>query len=245
MEIIAHRGASSDAPENTLAAVRLAWVQQADAVEVDVHLSADQRVVVMHDANTRRTGGANRRLAHWTLEQLRALDVGRWRGPLWAGERIPALDQVVATVPAGKRLFIEIKCGPEIIASLAPLLAQSGKELRQFVLIGFSFPTMLAVRRALPSCPVLWLGSVRRSLLPRRFRNPDALVRVACDAGFNGLDLHANRWLNAPVVERVRAAGLGLYAWTVDRLPIARRLAALGLDGITTNRPGWMRQHLR
>src|SRR5438445_6957075 len=110
MEIIAHRGASYDAPENTLASVKLAWEQKADAVEIDVHLSKDGSIVVIHDANTSKVAGVRKRVSDQTLAELKGLDVGRWKGPKWASERIATLDEVLATVPERKRLFIEIKC---------------------------------------------------------------------------------------------------------------------------------------
>src|SRR5438128_11840999 len=86
-ELIAHRGASHDAPENTLAAVQLAWQQHADAVEVDVRISRDGQLVVIHDDNTLRTGKAARKVSDETLAELRSLDVGRWKGRQWSGER--------------------------------------------------------------------------------------------------------------------------------------------------------------
>jgi len=130
VEIIGHRGASFDAPENTLASVHLAWAQGADAVEIDVHLSLDGRLVAIHDANTRRTTRVNRKVARQTLAQLRALDAGRWKAPRWAGEKIPTLEEVLGTIPPGQRLFVEIKsradAAPELAAakrrgSAAPL----------------------------------------------------------------------------------------------------------------------------
>src|SRR5438552_9814499 len=116
MEIIAHRGASHDAPENTLASVNLAWRQHADAVEIDVQFSKDGKLVVIHDNSTRRTGRVNKKVSEQTLSELRRLDVGRWRGRTWSGQRIPTLDEVLATVPHGKRLYVELKCGPDGLA---------------------------------------------------------------------------------------------------------------------------------
>src|SRR6516165_6861811 len=85
VEIVGHRGASHDAPENTLAAVRLAWEQGADAAEFDVRLTRDHRVVAIHDTDTGRTaGGANRVVAESTLAELRSIDVGRWKGETYA-----------------------------------------------------------------------------------------------------------------------------------------------------------------
>src|SRR6185369_848081 len=87
--LIAHRGASRDAPENTLAAFRLAWQQGADGIEADFRLTRDGRVVCLHDASTGRTAGVDLAVAEASLEELKRLDVGGWKGARWAGERIP------------------------------------------------------------------------------------------------------------------------------------------------------------
>ena len=79
-EIIAHRGASADAPENTLAAMKLAWAQGADAIEMDLWLSHDGKIIVFHDATTKRFEGAARKVSDLTLEEARQLDVGAWKG---------------------------------------------------------------------------------------------------------------------------------------------------------------------
>ena len=127
VEIIGHRGASSEAPENTLASFRLAWAQHADAGELDIYLSKDGEVVVIHDATTRRVGKRSRRVVDQTLAELKQLDVGQWKGSKWAGERIPTLAEVLSTIPDGKRLFIEIKCGPEVIPPLVKVLETARK----------------------------------------------------------------------------------------------------------------------
>ena len=114
-DIIAHRGASFDAPENTLAAVQLAWKQNADAVEIDVQFSKDGHIVVIHDEDTRKTAGVRRKVSAQTLAELKALDIGAWKHKKWSGERIPTLAEAFAVIPADKRLFVEIKCGPECI----------------------------------------------------------------------------------------------------------------------------------
>src|SRR5215218_7394628 len=81
VEIVGHRGASFDAPENTLASVKLAWEQKADAAEFDVFLSKDGKIVVIHDANTKRVAGVDKPVVQQTLEELRTLDVGKWKNP--------------------------------------------------------------------------------------------------------------------------------------------------------------------
>jgi glycerophosphoryl diester phosphodiesterase len=90
VEIIAHRGESADAPENTLAAFRLAWERRVTAIELDVHLTKDDRLVVCHDADTKRTTGETLTIAKSTLADLRTLDAGRWKGERWTGGRLRA-----------------------------------------------------------------------------------------------------------------------------------------------------------
>ena len=244
MEIIAHRGASHDAPENTLAAIHLAWQQRADAVEVDVHLSKDGHVVVIHDDNTRKTAGARKKVRDQTLAQLKTLDAGRWKDRRWIGEKIPTLAEVLATVPDGKRLFVEIKCGPEVITAFAETLRQSGRKPSQVVPIGFSLPTMRLLKEELPALEVCLVAAFTRPL-PRRWRpTAEELIRQARDARLDGLDLGARGPLNAAFAEKIKAAGLKLYVWTVDSPAKAKQLAAAGVDGLTTNRPGWLRETL-
>jgi glycerophosphoryl diester phosphodiesterase len=111
--LVAHRGASFEAPENTLAAVRLGFAQGADAVETDVHLSKDERIIVMHDDNTWRTARHVALIAAQTLDEIQKLDADGWKDARFEGERVPSLEEVLAVVPPEKRLLVEVKCGPK------------------------------------------------------------------------------------------------------------------------------------
>ncbi len=155
MKISAHRGASADAPENTLAAIRLAWEQQADGVEIDVRLTQDRQVVVMHDESTRRTTGASRTVGTSRWEDLRALDVGRRKGDRWTGERIPLLEDVLRDKPPGRDLFIEIKCGAEILAPLTAVMAPSFP-VHEMAWVAFSAEILVAVRGRFPDHRLFW-----------------------------------------------------------------------------------------
>src|SRR5512133_60470 len=123
--LIAHRGASREAPENTLAAFDLAWQQGADGIEADFRLTADGRIVCLHDATTGRTANLDLVVADSSFAELQQLDVGSWKGTRWQGERIPTLEEVLARLPLGKRLFIELKSGPEMLAPLRRILTAS------------------------------------------------------------------------------------------------------------------------
>src|ERR1700677_2285230 len=92
-EIIAHRGASYDVPENTLAAFNLAWKEEADAVELDIYLTKDGKIVAIHDETTKRTTGVALNVADSTLAELQQLDAGAWKNAVWKGEQIPSLEQ--------------------------------------------------------------------------------------------------------------------------------------------------------
>lgn len=248
VEWIAHRGASADAPENTLAAIRLAWEQGADAAEIDVHLSRDDHVVAIHDATTRRTGGLDRPVHEQTLAELKTLDAGSWKAARWAGERIPALAEVLEILPADKRLFIEIKSGPEIVPILCETLRHSACLPNQIVVIGFSLSTLRLARRAFgesswSGCSFEWCWEIRATGDDKGAWRAKAerCLEIARRVGMTGLDLRADVAVDASFVKRVHDAGLWLDVWTVDDESLARHLIAAGVDGITTNKPGWLR----
>ena len=238
-EIIAHRGASYDAPENTLASIRLGWEQNADSVEIDVQFSKDGHIVVIHDDNTRKTSGVRKKVSEQTLAELKTLDVGRWKDAKWAGEKIPTLPEAFATIPDGKRLFVEIKCGPECISKFAQDFESSGKKPNQVVPIGFSLETMRRLKKALPELEVCWIAEFNLTL---RGWSPtaDRLVAQTKEAGMDGLDLSSKGPVDRQFTIKVHEAGLKLYIWTVDSPDKARDLIKAGVDGITTNRPRWL-----
>jgi len=235
VKVIAHRGASHLAPENTLASINLAWEHGADIVEVDVHLTKDRRIVAMHDSTTGRPSGTDLEIATPHSRRLRRLDVGSHKHEDFAGETVPFLEEVLDTIPPDRRLFIEIKCGPEILPVLDEVLTQSGKRL-QVALIGFDIETMKVAKEILPDVPAHWLCD-KKAWWP-----PGNLAKKAKAHGLDGVNVHwsAVTWRLARAVRRAR---LKLYAWTVDTGDDASRLHALGVDGITTNRPGWLRKH--
>jgi len=244
VEIIGHRGASHDAPENTPAAVKLAWKRDADAVEIDVHLTRDGQIVAIHDETTKRYGGPDKPVAGQTLAELQRLDVGTWKDPKWAGERIPTLAEILKTLPRGKRLFVEIKCGADIILPLKQALKAAGHKPQQTVFIGFSHDTMRAVKQALPRFEVAWVIDVKRNKQTQR-RKPALkdIIRRCREANFDAVDL-SYRYLDRDWVQTFHNAGLKCYVWTVNSPQEAKRLVNAGVDGITTDRPGWLKRQL-
>lgn len=245
VDIVAHRGASFDAPENTVASAKLGWQQGADAVEIDVYLSKDGRIVVLHDASTKRTTGVAGKVVKTTSADLRARDAGSWKGPDWKGEKIPFLEEILATVPAGHRLFIEIKCGPEILPELERVWKASGLTPAQTVIIGFGYDTVVAAKKRFPEVSVHWLSTFKTNAKSGAVTpTVGELIRKARAGGLTGIDVQYQGPIDEAFVRQVKAAGLQCHVWTVDGPAVARRLKKAGVDSITTNRPRWLREQL-
>ena len=213
VEIIAHRGASYDAPENTMASFKLGWEKRAN-VELDVYLSKDNRMVVIHDASTKRTAGVDLKVKETASDQLRELDVGSSKAKKFAGEHIPFLAEVVQAIPPKQKLYIEIKCGKEILPALRQLLVESGK-MSQVVIIGFDLETV-AESKKLIDVPTYWLKGTDKDKQTKQWIPHDPkLVQMAKANGLDGLDVDY-AGVTEEFVRAAKAAGQKLYVWTVD-----------------------------
>jgi len=242
VEIIAHRGASYLAPENTMASVMLGWEKRAD-VEVDVHLSKDNRIIVIHDSSTKRTGKLDLIVKDTPSRELRKLDVGSFKASGYTGEQIPFLADIIKTIPPGRKLYVEIKCGKEVLPILEKLITKSGK-MSQIVIIGFDLETV-TLSKQLIDVPTYWLKGTEKDKETEKWipHNPQ-LVKKVKDKGLDGLDVHY-AGVTKEFTDAVKASGQKLYVWTVDNPDEAIRLVNLGVAGITTNRPQWLRQQLK
>ncbi|HIO43019.1 MAG TPA: glycerophosphodiester phosphodiesterase, partial [Gammaproteobacteria bacterium] len=151
VEVIGHRGASTEAPENTLAANNLAFQQKADGVEVDVRLTKDKQLVCMHDKSAFRTAGKRNLIKESTLKQLKSLDVGKWKGKKWSGEAIPSLQEVLSQMPLNKKIFIEVKEGIETIDPLIEDIQKSNLDPKYLSVISFHQEVVKRVKQAMES----------------------------------------------------------------------------------------------
>lgn len=209
--IVAHRGASGEAPENTHAAFRRAWALGVECVELDVRLTRDGEVVVFHDATTARTGGIDRPVAAQTLAELRALDLGAWFGSAFAGERIATLAEVLAEVPRGATLFVEIKSEALTAPAVAAVIRRADLASRgAFVALqAYDAEALAALAAELPGVPTFW------DVDPVDGRYDLAMLDTARARGFTGLALDA-RAVDDALVSAIRGAGLQLDVWTVN-----------------------------
>jgi glycerophosphoryl diester phosphodiesterase len=245
VEIIAHRGFSARAPENTLGAFELAWKSGSDACELDVYLTADGKTAVIHDKDTKRTAGVKLGVAVSKQAELTVLDAGSWKGKEWANEKIPTLEQALATMPQGKqRFFIEVKCGAEIVAELKRILEPMKDRAAQVAIIAFNREAAVESKKALP-----WVKVYRLASGKTKDKKPTDLTQLIADTKadqLDGLDLSmADFPWDEAMVKQIRDAGFGLYVWTVNKPADAQRFAKLGVDGITTDDPVMAREALR
>lgn len=244
VQIIAHRGASYLAPENTKASTLLAWKLKADAVEVDVYLSKDKRIVVIHDRTTKRTSGVNLNVAQVTAKELRQLDVGSFKSKKYAGEKIPFLEEIIVTIPPKKKLYVEVKCGPEIVPLLKQVIEQSGKK-KQIVIISFNLEVVTRAKKVMPKIPAYWLLGTQEDKQTKKLLPHDPQwLQTAKDRGIEGLDVHY-AGVTKDFMKAVKDNKQELYVWTVDDPEEAKRLLKIGIRGITTNRPEWLRKQLQ
>ncbi|MFO0942907.1 MAG: glycerophosphodiester phosphodiesterase [Pirellulales bacterium] len=247
--IVAHRGASYDAPENTLAAFQLAWEQGADAIEADFYLTKDKQIVCMHDKSTRRTAPDHEDLiiAKTTLEQLSKLDVGAWKDKKFTGEKIPTFQQVLSIVPNGKKFFVEIKCGPEILPIMKPILEQSEIEPEQIVIICFDSTVVTEARKLMPQYRCNWLTGYKQDKQtgawgPAQSQVLETLQKTKA----TGLGSNFNRTIvNAEFMNSVVDAGLEFHVWTVNDVDDALYFSKIKVASITTDRPGFIRKVLQ
>jgi len=230
--IIAHRGASAHAPENTIAAFELAVAQGADAIEVDVKLSADGHAVVIHDATVNRTTGARGRVKDLSLASLRALSAGRFFSERFHSEKIPLLEEVFEAV--SRRTIINVELSnydapnDHLVETVCMAVKKFGLQKR-IMISSFRPSNLKKARGLLPEAP-------RGLLATRDYRG--VLVRSFVFAFGNYQALHPHLENSSlQQVKRVHRLRRRVHVWTVNAEEDMRRLFRWGVDGIFTDDP--------
>ena len=233
VQILAHRGSSAYAPENTLAAFRLAVEQRADWLELDVQQTRDGQLVAFHDLRVERTTDGRGALRDLTLADLRTLDAGKWFGPEFAGERVPTFDEVLSLArEAGIRLFPEVKDPrfyPGIEERVVAAIRAHGYEDRTIVQ-SFDGESLERLRK---QDSRLRLAALYTDSNPLRGEPPAGALVVGPQ-----WELVAG---DRALVREAHVAGRQVVAWTVDAPSAARQMLDARVDGIMTNRPDMVR----
>ena len=226
--LMAHRGNSGLAPENTLAAFARAMQTKAEWIELDVHLSADGEVVVMHDGTVDRCTDGHGLIAEMTLAEIKELDAGSWFGEEFAGERVPTLAEVVALVGERLRINVEIKSAADPLSSLkvVQVLKDRGVLARSMI-SSFGLEALIETGKHWPE------GLL--ALITGRAADLDVVI----EHGLQGLNV--GYWeVDEAMVRRAHEAGVKVMIWTMDDPARWDEFADLGVDCICTNVPHLM-----
>jgi len=235
--LIAHRGASAAAPENTLAAFQAAWSEGADGIEADFHLSRDNKIVCIHDEDTKRTTGRKLTVSKTPWSELAGLDAGSWKDKAFSGERIPLLEDVLKVLPPDKYFFVEIKCGPEILGPLKHAVAKA--DPKRVIFISFDARVIHACRTKLPRFQAHLLSKLEG--IHKKGSETKQLQWLE-QIGATGLQFKHSAKVNEGFIQQLKSTNHLTACWTIDDAKTARRVADLGVDFITTNRPAAIRQ---
>ncbi|HSO87176.1 MAG TPA: glycerophosphodiester phosphodiesterase family protein, partial [Draconibacterium sp.] len=190
----------------------------------------------IHDKDTKRTclSKKNHSIADSPSTLLRDLDAGIWKDEKYKGEKIPFLSEILETVPEGKKLVVEIKCGNEVIPLITRFFEKSQKD-SLIVFIAFDWKTIVEVKKTFPKNKCYWLSSSKNGLHKK--------IVEAAESGLDGVNLHYSI-INEEVMKIAKENNLEVLVWTVDDPAEAKRLTELGVTKITTNRPDWLKEEL-
>ncbi|MFG0261627.1 MAG: glycerophosphodiester phosphodiesterase [Novipirellula sp. JB048] len=242
--IVGHRGASWDAPENTLAAFHLAWEQEADGVEGDFYLTRDSKIVCFHDRTTKRTTGVDLRVEDATLAELRKLDAGRWKDPKWENERIPTFAEVLQAIRDGGTFVIEIKSDRRLVPHLKAELDRLDHSHIDLLIIGFDEHVIADCKRLLPDVKAHWLTGFKQNKTTKAWTpTADHISKVVKRIGADGVGMHGKtQVIDTDFIATLKQGGCDeFHVWTINSADDARYFASLGAMGITTDRPAMIR----
>lgn len=223
--ITAHRGASLSAPENTMAAFEQAVTNMSDYIELDVQMTKDGELVIMHDSNALRTTGVNRNISDMTLEEVKCLDAGSYYSKEYAGEQVPTLEEVLDFVKGRIKVNIEIKSGDyglSVADKVADMIEDKGMQ-DECVVTSFEIDLLRRVKQLQPDIQVGYILVVAYG----DFYNMDDVDFFSVNAAF----------LTKRMVDAIHNSGKQIHAWTVNNQSSIKNLTNKGVDNIITDDP--------
>lgn len=237
--IVAHRGASYIAPENTIPSFEIAFQEKADFIEGDFWLTKDNEIVCIHDSNTSKVGNKNIKVISSTLAELKKIDVGIKKGKHFAGTTIPTLQEVLQIIPEQKGLHLEIKDNREnILIRLKEILKESNIPQEKIRIISFHRNIIRAAKKHFPEINAYLIfgwyfskGDYFKSLAQKMILRK--ISSVSCD----GLVLYTNSYIDKKFIQTLKDKSLDICAYNVEKAEIATSLNKYGIDSLTTNSP--------
>ena len=241
-KVIAHRGASGSAPENTPAAIKKALAMGVDMVEIDVHLSQDGQVIVMHDHTLDRTTSGGGKISMTSSAEIEELEAGSWFDSSFAGEKVPTLDEVLQTVNGKAQLLIEVKMGEKfydgIERTILSLIERYNAEdwcilqsfrdqiLDNFKQLETEIPLHKLIVGPIPLTPFLYDGKLKMGGI-EKYKD------------FDGINISRN-YAKKGLIQNIHDRQQTTYVWTVNDTAQMQKLIDSGVDGIITNHPEYL-----
>lgn len=237
--VIAHRGSSDSAPENTMAAFKKAIEDRAHAIELDVRLTHDNKVIVIHDSRLERTTNGRGKVSDFNIEQLSAFDNGSWFNPKFSAEKIPSLSDILKLTSTKVGLNVEVKPvdkNQKLLTETCVSLIQQYKLQKSVLISSFEHAAISAVKRldktimtAIIYSPVIHLG-----------KNPSSLAKKFEADAF----VISRNYLRDNMVIEAHNNGILVFVYTVDNWSQLERMVNAKVDGIMTSFPRTIRRLL-
>ena len=248
--VVAHRGNSSVAPENTLAAFRAAWDNNVEYIELDVYQTADNVIICNHDNSLKRVslGASQKLIKEMTFEEIKQYDVGSWKDPKFTGEKVPTLEEVFAELPSDGKIFLELKSiNSDFPLLLLDLMKKYNISKNQITIISFKGEYIQNLNKLAPNFKSNWLLDIKNSK-----DNPNIPIISAKDLieeltkiGATGIGAKVGSAVDKKYIETIKNAGFEFHVWTIDNPETAIKLQGMGVDSITTNKPVFIKEKLQ
>jgi glycerophosphoryl diester phosphodiesterase len=214
--------------------------QHADGVEVDIRLTADKKIICHHDKNALRTSGIDRLIREMTLEEVALLECGSWFGEAWQGEKVPELTKILSILPKGKEIFIEVKTNEVIVPYLVEDIYHQNTDIDKITIITFFPEVIRRIKKYNPElkCNLLIAFDYKQIEVNEIL---DSILSIGAD----GVGAQNHDRLNEELIGSLKEIDKSTHVWTVDSNKEAERYLKLGINSITTNKPLFLRKHLK
>ena len=230
--IIAHRGASSAGPENSLASYKLAWMQEADAIEIDLRKTKDGIFICAHDNNFNRVSSSKKNISETTYKTLSEIDIGSWKSKKFKEQRVPKLEEVLSNMPKGKMMFIEVKGVLKKVEDLMALIECSKVNKNQIHFLCY-LPSMIKkLKKKFPSY------NATLNLIPSLFNYDLKKIKNEISRSqSDGISVHIDSKQSIKLVKNLKEDNIFILTWTVNDKRFMKKLLQIGVNGIITDFP--------
>jgi len=230
--VIAHRGASSKAPENTLAAYNLAWKLNSDAIEIDIRKTKDAFFVCSHDNNLNRISSNQNSISSMLLSELTEVDVGSWKSEKYKNERMPLLSKALSTIPGEKKVFIEIKGALKEIDELISIVRKSKLKIKDCHFLSYIPANIKKIKKDFPKF------KATLNTIPAFYNYEiEKIKKLIESTNSDGISLHIDSNESIKLVKKLKKEENFVLAWTVNDSRFMRKLTKWQADGIITDYP--------